>query len=248
MQAIIMAAGKGSRLGTLIKNEPKAFLEIRGIKLIEYNIALLHAYGIKEIIIVTGYQNRIFEHLIHEIEGIRCVYNPFFEKTNVLGSFFMGQEYLSEDTVYIHADTLCDPDIFDDMLRSDGDMVLPVDFKLCDEEAMKVRTELGEIIEISKAIPCDLGEGEFIGMAKISENILPALKRAAKKLMEQQAFDAYFEAAIQELIVLHKYKLKIIDTKKRFWQEIDFKEDYEKATVEISEKLVLLAEKEFGSL
>ena len=45
MQAIIMAAGKGSRLGQLTKDKPKSFVEVKGIKLLEYNIALLHEYG-----------------------------------------------------------------------------------------------------------------------------------------------------------------------------------------------------------
>ena len=107
MQAIIMAAGKGIRLGALTEEIPKSFLEIKGIKLIEYNIALLHAHGIKDIFIVTGYQNERFEEMAREINGLRCIYNPFFEMVNVLGSFYMAQEYLSEDTVYLHADTLC---------------------------------------------------------------------------------------------------------------------------------------------
>ncbi len=246
MQAIIMAAGKGSRLGGLTGQNPKAFLEINGIRLIEYNIALLHAYGIKDIIIVTGYQTERFEELVHKTEGIRCVYNPFYEMVNVLGSFYIGQEYLSEDTIYMHADTLCSPDIFQDLLDKNGDMVLPVDFKVCDEEAMKVRTRDGCVAEISKEIPCDAGEGEFIGIAKISKKILPDLRAAVKKLMKEKQFHSYFEGAIQELAGLHKYKLKVFPTEKRFWAEIDFEEDYKKAMEEIPTELVSLAEKEFG--
>lgn len=246
MQAIIMAAGKGSRLGHLTEHRPKAFLEINGIKLIEYNIALLHAYGIKDIFIVTGYQNERFEELTRNIAGIRCVYNPFFEMVNVLGSFYMAQEYLSEDAVYMHADTLCSPEIFENMLATDGDMVLPVDFKVCDEEAMKVRTHNGCVTEISKEIPCDVGEGEFIGITKISCGILPDLRTATKKLMKGKNFSSYFEGAIQELIKLHKYNLTVLPTEKHFWAEIDFEEDFKKAVKEIPAELVNLAEKEFG--
>ena len=42
MQAIIMAAGKGSRLGDLTKGNPKSFVEINGKKLIEYNLEILN--------------------------------------------------------------------------------------------------------------------------------------------------------------------------------------------------------------
>lgn len=248
MQAIIMAAGKGSRLGDLTGHRPKAFLEINGIKLIEYNIALLHEYGVKDIIIVTGYQSEQFEKLSQGIEGIRCVYNPFFEIVNVLGSFYMGQDYLSEDTIYMHADTLCSPDIIKELIDRNGDMILPVDFKACDEEAMKVRTCDGYITEISKDISCDVSEGEFIGIAKVSKEILSDLRIAVKKLMKEKQFNSYFERAIQELIGFHKYKLEVLPTENRFWAEIDFKEDYEKAKKEIPKSLVMLAEKEFGGL
>lgn len=248
MQGIIMAAGKGSRLGGVTQDQPKAFLEIRGIKLIEYNIALLHAYGVKDIIIVTGYQNEWFDELARRIPGIRCVYNPFFEMVNVLGSFYMGQEYLSEDTVYMHADTLCSPDIFKEMLEADGDMVLPVDFRPCDEEAMKVLTKDGNITEISKEISCDVGEGEFIGIVRLGKRILPNLKEAVKKLMKEKQFASYFEGAIQELIGLAQYQIKALPTRGRFWGEIDFEEDYERAKAEIAEDLVVIAEREFGEV
>lgn len=244
MQAIIMAAGRGSRLGSLTEDIPKAFLEINGIKLIEYNIALLHAYGVKDIIIVTGYQTERFEELVRKIDGIKCVFNPFYEMVNVLGSFYMAQEYLWDDTVYMHADTLCSPRILEDMLTKKGDIILPIDFKSCDEEAMKVQTNNGIVTAISKNISCNESEGEFIGIAKISKNTLPALRNAAKKLMEKKQFNEYFEGAIQELIESNKYKLTVLPTANRFWVEIDFKEDYEKACAEIEEELLILAREE----
>lgn len=245
MQAIIMAAGKGSRLGGLTQGKPKSFLEIQGIKLIEYNIALLHAHDIKDTIIVTGYQNEMFEELAGKTEGIRCVYNPFYEMTNVLGSFFMAQDYLADtDTVYMHADTLCAPEIFETMLGTDADMVLPVEFKKCDEEAMKVKTHHGFVTEISKNIPESEGEGEFIGIMKIGRSILPDLKKAAKELMKNKEFSSYFEGAVQKLIDWGGYGIKTISTGGYFWGEIDFLDDYSRARERMPENLVEMAKKE----
>lgn len=246
MQAIIMAAGKGSRMGNMTEDKPKSFLEIRGIKLLEYNIAMIHSYGIKDILIVTGYQNEKLESFAQQIEGVRCVYNPFYEMVNVAGSFFMAQEYLFEDTVFMHADTLCAPEIFEEMITTEADMVLPVEFRTCDEEAMKVRTKNGKLVEISKQIPCSEGEGEFIGIAKIGKQILPDIKLAIKKLMREKQFHAYFEGAIQELIHIGDYELKTISVGDRFWGEVDFLEDYERVSVNISDKLIALADKEWG--
>ena len=245
MQAIIMAAGKGSRLGELTQDKPKSFVEVKGIKLLEYNIALLHAYGIKDILLVTGYKNEMMEELTERIEGIKCIYNPFYEMVNVLGSFYMAQEYLNSDFVYLHADTLCAPEIFEYMLQMDGDIVLPVEHKLCDEEAMKVRTENGQLIEISKQIACEKAEGEFIGIAKIRENVLADLREASKKLMKEKKFAAYFESAIQELANEAKHPIKIFPTENYFWGEVDFLEDYRRVCENIPDNLLKIAEKEW---
>lgn len=243
MQAIIMAAGKGSRLGNLTEDKPKSFLEINGLKLIEYNIALLHAYGIRDIIIVTGYQTKKMEEFAQNIEGVKCIYNPFYEMVNVLGSFYMAQEYLQEDTIYMHADTLCAPEILETMIQTEGDMVLPVEYKPCDEEAMKVLTEQGRVVEISKLISCDKAEGEFIGIAKIGKQILSDLREASKTVLMNKEFSSYFEGAIQELINQGKHRIIAIDTKDYFWGEVDFLEDHERATERISDRLVEIAKK-----
>lgn len=245
MQAIILAAGRGSRLGTLTEEIPKAFLEVKGFKLIEYNIALLHSFDIYDITIVTGYHSELFEKMAEQIHGIRCVFNPFYEMTNVLGSFYMGQDRLTDDFVYLHADTLCSPDIFRKMMKENGDIILPVDFGVCDEEAMKVKTEDGRVIEINKTMPCEEAEGEFIGIAKLSGNVIPDLKRVSKELMKEKAFSSYFEAAIQRLAEIRKYEIKTVSTMGLFWGEVDFLQDYQKVAREIPGEFTELTKREF---
>ncbi len=244
MQAVIMAAGKGNRLGELTKNAPKSFLEIEGCRLIEMNIALLHARGIEDIIIVTGYRNECFEELLKERKGIRFVYNPFYEMMNVLGSFFMAQNVVSDDFVYMHADTLCSPTIFDRMMETDADMVLPIDYKCCDEEAMKVVTKDGKLVWISKEIPCEQGEGEFIGIMKIRRKVLSDLREATKKLMKEKQFASYFERALQELLDLKRYDVALVPTGGDFWGEIDFPEDFERVKEKISPELIEMTKKD----
>ena len=83
MQAIIMAAGKGSRLGELTGGNPKSFVELHGKKLIEYNLDILRELGVEEIIVVTGYKRNAFAELTKNMPDVRLVYNPFFEMVNV---------------------------------------------------------------------------------------------------------------------------------------------------------------------
>lgn len=229
MQAIIMAAGKGSRLGELTGGHPKSFLEIKGRKLIEYNLEILKKLGVTETVIVTGYRSEEFEKLLSGRKDIRIAYNPFYELMNVIGSFYFGMEYLHDDFLYLHADTLCDPTVFRKMLSSPSDVVLPVDYKECDDEAMKVRSESGRIVQITKKMTLDVAEGEFIGIAFFRKSVVPALKRKVIEVLQEKRFSEYFESAVQKLIDEHAFTVSAVPTDGAFWAEIDFREDYEHA-------------------
>ncbi len=246
MQAIIMAAGRGSRMEHLTDDKPKAFLEVKGIKLIEYNVALLRSFQVKRIIIVTGYKNECFEELYGKDKDVILVYNPFYEFMNVVGSFFMGQEYLdlNEDVIYMHADTLCAPEIMERMIHTEGGMVLPVEFKQCDEEAMKARVENGRIVEITKSIPLDKADGEFIGVAKIDRSVIQELKRSVKKVLKEKNFNYYFEGAVQDMIDSGKDDIIAIPTDGMFWGEVDFWDDYSRACRMLPENLYEIAVEE----
>lgn len=237
MQAIFMAAGKGSRLGSLTAGNPKSFVEIKGKKLIEYNLQLLRHYGVDEIIIVTGYRCEAFEELTRDMKDVRLIYNPFYEMVNVLGSFYMGMEALHDDFLYLHADTLCEPVIFEKLVKLEADVILPVEYKQCDEEAMKVRSENGKIVEITKQMPLEVAEGEFIGIASFRREVVPALKEKTKQLLKEKEFSAYFESAIQRLIDEEEFSVKAVSTQGAFWTEIDFMEDYENASARIPDSL-----------
>lgn len=238
MQAIVMAAGKGSRLGSLTEDKPKSLLEIKGKTLLDINLSMLHRYGIWDITIVTGFQDEKIMEAAKGIPGISFVYNPFYEFTNVIGSYYMGMKNLHDDFIYLHADTICDTGIFDELLRSDGEIVLPIDTKPCDEEAMKVRTENGKIVEITKQMPTDMATGEFIGIAKIKKNVIDDLNTSTVGVLRDKIFKSYFEGALQRVIEMKKYDVKMIKTGGRFWGEVDFLEDYEKAMENISSTLL----------
>lgn len=244
MQAMIMAAGKGSRLGDITAGKPKAFAEIKGKKLIEYNLQLLKKYKIDEIFIVTGYCCEAFEELTKTMEGIHLIYNPFYEMVNVLGSFYMGMEALNSDFIYLHADTLCEPCVFEKLvsIAPDADAILPVDYKRCDGEAMKVRTKNGNISHITKQMSIDVAEGEFIGMASFRKNVLPALKYKTKEILKEKRFNEYFESAVQKLVDEEDYRIKAVPTAGAFWAEIDFVEDYNKAVSCMPESLMKIFE------
>ena len=83
MEAIILAAGVGRRLGNCSDNKPKCMLEFDGISLLRRHLSILNHYNISNIIVVTGYQS---DRVINEIACsesshiTNTIYNPDFEK------------------------------------------------------------------------------------------------------------------------------------------------------------------------
>lgn len=240
MQAIIMAAGKGSRLGNLTENLPKSLLKINGQSILDVNIAMLHRYGIWDITVVTGFQDEKMIEATRGIPGITLIYNPFYEFANVIGSYYMGMNQLHDDFIYLHADTICDIHIFEQLLKSDGDIVLPVDTKPCDDEAMKVRLENGKIVEITKQMPNEAAAGEFIGIAKIKKTVIDDLNASTIGVLRDKLFASYFEGALQRVLDMKKYNVCMIETNGRFWGEVDFLEDYQRVKRDINNAVVEL--------
>ena len=97
MKAIILAAGKGIRLGTLTDNIPKGMIKLFGKTLIERQIEIYRNCGIDDTTIVTGYKSE----MIH-FSGINYIKNQNFATTNINESFFCASEKLSDSVFCIN--------------------------------------------------------------------------------------------------------------------------------------------------
>jgi choline kinase len=229
MNALILAAGRGARIAELTGGLPKSFLEIGGKKIIEHQIDCLENANVGEVVVITGYRSTYVEDTLKD-RTLTFERNPFFERSNVLGSVWFGRKYLAEGFYFMHADTLFDCSIFDDLVGHSGDLVLCVEMKQdhVDEE-MKVRIEGGRITDISKTMPNDVAHGEFTGLMKVSEAIAPRVVELIEELVEVEGrLDDYFESVVQRLID-EGFVADIVDIRDRLSIEIDSPEDYERA-------------------
>jgi choline kinase len=229
MQAIIMAAGKGSRIDKITNGLPKSFLPIGDTTLIDYNVNALFKLGADEIIIVTGYRWDAFEERFGNDARIIQVFNPFFSCANVLSSFWVGQSLLRDDFIYLHADTICDIALLRKIVETSPGILLPIDFKKCDEEAMKVKVVRGKVVEINKTMSPEYAAGEFIGIAKFPQKTISDLCANTVRILKNGRLDAYFEEAVQRTINQNIHEINCISTENHFWAEIDFVEDYKRA-------------------
>lgn len=109
--AIIMAAGIGQRMRPVTLETPKPLIAVNGRRMIDTVIQALHANGIEDITVVTGYLKEKFEILKEEYPGIRLVENPYYDTCNNISSLYCAREYLS-DTILLDGDQMIyDPSI-----------------------------------------------------------------------------------------------------------------------------------------
>ncbi len=228
MDALIMAAGRGSRLGSHTDDRPKSLIDLGGISPLELQIDLLAARGVERIVLVTGYRRADVEAAAIRRAGgrlaVEAVWNPFWPVTNVVGSAWMARERLTRPFVYLHADTVFEPSILDDLLAAPGDGVLPVDFRPGEPEQMKAKVIDDRVAHLSKELSDEDTAGEFIGIGVFREGSLAAVRAGLDATLDAGLLTGYFEAALNHAIDAGLV-LRAIPTAGRPWTEIDFEED-----------------------
>ena len=122
MKAIILAAGRGSRLGNYTKKIPKALVDINGKSLIERQIHLFQKNGITEIFIVRGYMKEKFN-----LDNIEFIDDDGYANHDQLGSLITAQEKISGEVLILFADLVFDENILHQILDTNEDISLALD-------------------------------------------------------------------------------------------------------------------------
>jgi choline kinase len=234
MIGVILAAGKGSRLGNYTTDLPKSLLPLNDNNdtLLDYNLRMLERFKLEKILIVTGFNADKLEKHVESYKNIEVVYNPFWNHCNVLGSLYMALNSIKDDFLFLHADTLAVEEIWTNLYKADGEMVLPFERKQCGLEEMKVLLKENKVIQISKEIDFNHSDGEFLGIAKFKKSTIPYFKKTAERLFKNGDLNHYMESVIQEAINDNMFNITAMDILDYNFVEVDFEEDYSRAKAE----------------
>lgn len=104
MQAIILAAGMGRRLGEFTAENTKCMVKVNGVRLIDRMLSQLAALDLDRIVIVTGYEGeKLRKHIrtYHPEKKIVFIDNPIYDKTNNIYSLWLAREYMAEDDTFL---------------------------------------------------------------------------------------------------------------------------------------------------
>ena len=217
MKVIILAAGKGTRLGM---PHPKCLIKLKtGETILERQINTLSKYTDKKnIIIVVGFKKELIEQAFPECTFI---FNPSYENTNTAKSLLcaLNKKYNS-DIIWINGDVVFDPKVLVPILNSKESCMLVNTEKVSEEEVKYNLNNDGTIKQVSKDIKD--GIGEAVGINKITKNYIKNFIEALKECNNQDYFEYGIELLIQNNISIYPINISSI-----LCMEIDFKEDLE---------------------
>ena len=233
MKAIILAAGKGTRLNG-VDLKPKCLFEVGGETLLDRQIATLRELEINDIVIVLGFEaeriRRRYEHTASFVTNTR------FEETSSMYSLWLAKEHLLDGFVVLNCDVLFHPQLLARLLSSPFADALLIDLvdkhnNQLGEEEMKVKLRDGLVVDIRKDMEPAEADGENVGIVKFSADGARRLVGEMDTLISSGRLKEWAPRAFREFAT--RWPLHAISTDDYPWIEIDFPEDYRRAREEV---------------
>jgi len=183
MKAIILAAGEGRRLRPMTENRPKCMVLFHGKSILDYQLETLQNCGIQDIVVVRGYCADAIKNV-----GIRFVFNPLYTKSNMVYSLFCAERELTGDLIISYGDIVYSTAVLKSLLDCNADIAITVDTKWRELWELRMENPLADaetlildsnknVLELGKkAERIDEIQGQYMGLIKISSNVIEKVK------------------------------------------------------------------------
>ena len=188
MQAIILAAGRGSRLGENTESIPKCLNRVCGRPLLEWQLSALRSGGVDRTLIVSGYRAEQLERF-----GESLVHNDAWETTNIVSSLLCAREVFDRPAIVSYADILYDGSVVAQLARATDPIAVVYDRQwralwesrfadpLADAESFRIDDE-GRIREIGRRVTSlDEIEGQYVGLMRFSPEAFEWIREHAQR-------------------------------------------------------------------
>lgn len=232
MHAIILAAGRGSRLLPLTTDLPKCLLPIGNTTVLGMQLDTLALHGVKTATVITGFNSHMVKAEIKARQTgprVKTLYNPFFQVADNLASCWMARKFMREDFLLINGDTLFSPELLQTVLAAPAtNIAVTIDQKgHYDGDDMKVTLDGSQLTAIGKTLPLTETDGESIGLLRFMNDGPKIFRDELKRLMKTaDGTHSWFLSAIHGLAQSGQY-VDTINIKGADWSELDTPEDYE---------------------
>lgn len=229
MQAIICAAGRGSRVARLTGEYPKALLSVGEKRVIEHILEALVTSGIAKVIIVVGYKKEaVISHLESEYKGCAITYveNNHFDVSDNLYSMFLARNHITDGMLFLNGDTIFHADILKNFLTSDLENAAVVDGVNTEDHPVLAHIQNEAIVEIGHEIQKE-SHGNVFGIYKLSQPASERYFSIAEEVFINGPQKGGFFMPLN--ILATEFKIKPFFSDDPRWININTEHDYEKA-------------------
>jgi len=236
MKGLILAAGRGERLGAHTADKPKSLLKVGGKSLIERSLDNLKQVGFTQVIIVVGYQHHMLEEVIqknYSDDFCKIIKNEDYTRGS--GSSLMcATEDLSGDLLIVESDLLYDASIAKRMADAQKNAFALGDFGH-DRKEIKIRLENGYVKSAAWGEPDEQADGDWVGFTRLTPQGAKALATLLKETDPEQGKEINYEDFLIDISKQMPFStVNILDLP---WIEIDNEEDLHKAEKEVCPKI-----------
>lgn len=176
-QAVILAAGRGTRLGEIGSGVPKVLLTIQGKSLLEHHLSSIRKAGIERVVIVLGRHGSMWTDAnvarIKELSSFEVVFNDENDETHSTWSIALSAALLeNETTVFVDGDTLYDPSLIDQVIKKNKPTLVCSPNASLENKGTKIISQDGIVLgagqqELSTQLTNTTDIGVYAGMMTV---------------------------------------------------------------------------------
>lgn len=234
MKAIILAAGRGSRMKSLTEERPKCLVEVRGKALLDWQLEALRVAGITEIAIVTGYKREQLSN-----RGLVEFHNPRWAETNMVSSLACAQDWLqAESCIVSYSDIFYSPVAVKSLIDCHASLAVTYDPNwlelwtqrfgdpLLDAETFRLASEhtLAEIGNKPKSV--NEVQGQYMGLLRFTPDGWAEVLRIRSGLTPEQCDKMHMTGTLQKVIDAGRAAIRAVPYAGE-WGEVDCVDDLE---------------------
>jgi choline kinase len=252
-RAILIAAGRGKRLGPHTEEIPKCMVQVGAKPILGWVWDAFRSAGIEELVVIRGYRGDVLEGFVRPLAPkVSFVDNTAWQSNNVLLSLACARAYLDRPCLISYSDIIFTPAVARAAVASPAELALVIDreFRTIYEGRTEHPLEEGEVSDLmpdgsvarvgKRALPPAEAIGEFIGLAKLGERGVATVARALDSLArryEGREHEPFQRALAYRNAYLTDLWQELIDSGVRLdpvlidgcWREIDTEQDLDRA-------------------
>jgi len=244
MKAIIIGAGRGSRLMPSTADIPKCFCQVGDHRILDWSLKAFAENGITDIVFIGGYQ---IDKVRDEYQEFKLFDNDNWANNNILASLMVAEPEMDDGFICCYSDILFTGKVIGNLLADQADITVVIDTdwdkRYMDrtehppDDAEKVTVDNGLVTRIHREIPNQEAHGEFIGVTKFSKKGAELLKESYYKAKEAytgkpfrgaKSFEKAYLILLYQEMIEQNITIAHVDTHGDYI-EIDTQQDFEYA-------------------